>query len=185
MGKERINMDNVLDFSNKTIVSLKAPIHNRIEAKNRLTYLLHTKLDYIFKETWITPYKLHMSFKMDENKYDLQMTIDFYNDFCDILVFINPRVLTKEFYDETLETVNYINWYVKANGRFYIDGYNDIVYSTRIPCSMIEKSPDAAIKEIHGAIHYYEDVFQLLIAVATGKKSYGECKDFIDKMWNH
>ena len=177
-------MGNVLYLSNKTNSSLKAPISKRIEAKKRLTYLLHTDLNYIFEEVWITPYKLHMTFKMDDNKYDLQMTIDFYNDFVDVLAFINPTVLTDDYYEETLKTVNYINNYVKADGRFYIDECKDIVYSLRLPNSMIENTPVAAIHEIHGAIYYFEDVFQLLIAVATGKKSYDECHDFIDKMWN-
>ncbi len=178
-------MNNVLDFTNAPISSVKAPIHNRNEAKKRLTYLLHTDLNYIFEEVWITPYKLHMTFKMDDPKYDLQMTLDFYNDFVDVLAFINPTVLTAENYEKALKTVNYINHYVKAEGRFYIDEYKDIVYSLRLPNSMIENTPVAAIHEIHGAIYYFEDVFHLLIAVATGKKSYDECHDFIDKMWNH
>ena len=179
-------MSNVLYLSNKTNSSLKAPIRNRIEAKKRLTYLLHTDLNYIFDEVWITPYKLHMTFKMDDNKYDLQITLDFYNDFVDVLAFINPTVLIDDYYEETLKTVNnHINHYVKAEGRFYIDEYKDIVYSLRLPNSMIENTPVAAIHEIHGAIYYFEDVFQLLIAVATGKKSYDECHDFIAQMRNH
>lgn len=172
-------MANVINFSNAPVSSVKAPFYNRIEAKKRLTYLLHTDLNYIFTETWITPYELHLVFKMDDNKYELQMTIDFYNDYCDVLAFINPTVLTNDYYEETLKTVNHINNYVKGNGRFNIDECRDIVYSLRLPNFMIENTPVAAIYEIHGAIYYFEDVFQLLIAVATGKKPYDECRDFI------
>ena len=114
-------MPNNMNSSNPPLFLVKPPFYDRTEAKKRLTYLLHTDINYIFTETWLTPWKLHMSFKMDDRKYDLQMTIDFYDDYCDVMTFINPTALTKEYYEETLNTVNYINWYVKGAGRFYID----------------------------------------------------------------
>ena len=99
---------------------------NRIEAKKHIKELLHTDLGYIFKETNVGRHRIHLTFKMDSRTHELQMTFDFAEKYCDILTFISPRVLTDEYYDETLYTINTINTYVKAFGRFYVDDYNDI-----------------------------------------------------------
>ena len=92
-------------------------------------------------------------------------------------------MLTDEYYDETLYTINTINTYVKAFGRFYVDDYNDIAYSLRLPYTMIEERPIETIWEIQGAVKYYEDVFCILLDVAQGKKTFEDCKEFIEKMW--
>lgn len=156
---------------------------NRIEAKKRIKELLRTDLGYIYKETNVGRHKIHLTFKMDSRTHELQMTFDFAKKYCDILTFISPRVLTDEYYDETLYTINTINTYVKAFGRFYVDDYNDIAYSLRLPYTMIEKRPIETIWEIQGAVKYYEDVFCILLDVAQGKKTFEDCKEFIEKMW--
>ena len=156
---------------------------NRIEAKKRIKELLHTDLGYIFRETNVGRHRIHLTFKMDSRTHELQMTFDFAEKYCDILTFISPRVLTDEYYDETLYTINTINTYVKAFGRFYVDVYNDIAYSLRLPYTMIEERPIETIWEIQGAVKYYEDVFCILLDVAQGKKTFEDCKEFIEKMW--
>lgn len=86
---------------------------NRIEAKKRIKELLRTDLGYIYKETNVGRHKIHLTFKMDSRTHELQMTFDFAKKYCDILTFISPRVLTDEYYDETLYTINTINWKCK------------------------------------------------------------------------
>lgn len=77
---------------------------------------------------------------MDSNKYNLQATLDFQGKWIDVLVFISPTVLTigSKNYWEALQTVNYVNWYVKSTGRFYIDSYEDLAYSIRLKYDVLE-----------------------------------------------
>jgi len=82
------------------------------------------------------------------------------------------------------KTINTINWYIKANGRFYIDDYNDIAYSLRLGYELLEVMPDKFLCELEAAIQYYEDLFELIIAVCAGKKTYFECRDFISMRWD-
>ena len=156
---------------------------NRIEAKKRIKELLRTDLGYIYKETNIGMHKIHLTFKMDSRTYELQMAFFFAEKFCDVLTFISPRVLTDKYYNETLYTINFINTYIKAFGRFYVDEFYDIAYSLRLPYTMIEERPIETIWEIQGAVKYYEDVFCIILDVAQGKKTFEDCKEFIEKMW--
>lgn len=158
-------------------------MNDRIEAKKRIKKLLRTDFEYIYKEVNTGNNRIHLLFQMDSRSYSLQMQFDFSEKYCDILTFISPVVLTDEYYNETLYTINTINIYVKAFGRFYIDAHNDIVYSLRLPYSMIENRPLETLWEIQGAVKYFEDVFCILLDVAQGKRTFEDCKDFIEKMW--
>lgn len=155
----------------------------KTDAEKRIRAYLVTDFKYIYKETNVGRHKIHLTFKMDSSTYDLQMTFDFEDSYCDILTFISPRVLTAEYYDETLHTINEINTYVKAFGRFYVDEYNDVAYSLRLPYSMIENQPVHMMNEIEGAVAYFEDLFCVLLDVTQGKRSFEECKIFLQNMW--
>ena len=86
-------------------------------------------------------------------------------------------------YNEALKTVNYINWNIKSNGRFYVDTYGDLAYSLRIKYDFLGAEPHMAINEIEVAIDYYSDLFIPLLDVCLGKKIFNDAKVFIDEMW--
>ena len=157
---------------------------NKIRAKKCVEDLLHHNFRYLYKETSLGLMDTHLTFKMDSNTHELQMTLKFEENYCDVLCFISPTVLTEDYYEETLKTVNAINAYVKSCGRFYIDDYMDIAYSLRTNYDVIDIMPEYFIKEIETAIQFYEDVFCILLDVSQGKKSFEESRDFIEKMWS-
>lgn len=156
---------------------------NKIRAKKCVEELLHHNFQYLYKETSIGLMNKHLTFEMDSNTHELQMTLKFEENYCDVLCFISPTVLTESYYSETLKTVNAINAYVKSYGRFYIDDYMDIVYSLRTNYDIIDITPESFIKEIETAIQFYEDAFFILLDVAQGKRTFDECKNFIENMW--
>lgn len=43
--------------------------------------------------------------------------------------------------------------------------------------------PDMFLAELETSIQYYEDLFVLILEVSSGKKTYCECKEFIDEIW--
>jgi hypothetical protein len=112
--------------------------------------------------------------------------MEFQDDWVDILTSISPTTLKIESdeYYEVLKTVNYVNWYTKANGRFYVDTYGDLVYSLRIKYDFLDTEPRMVISEIETTIDYYADLFILLLDVCLGKKSFNDAKVFIDEMWD-
>lgn len=157
---------------------------NKLQAKTIVKKLLHNHFSYIFTEQAIDLLTLHLTFKMDSGTHSLQMSLSFQDNYCDILTFISPTVLKDESaYIDTLKTVNEINWNTKAFGRFYIDDQNDIAYSLRMNYLFLEEMPDLFLYQITTAVKYYEDLFCLIIEVASGKKSYEYCRDFLNKMW--
>ena len=156
---------------------------NSFAAKKIIKNYLRTDFGYIYKEVDVGKNKMHLLFQMDSRTHGLQMQFEFAETYCDILTFISPRVLTDEYYDETLYTINTINTYVKGFGRFYIDDCYDIAYSLRLPYTMIKERSNQTLWQIQGAVKYYEDVFCIILDVAQGKKTFEDCKDFIAKTW--
>lgn len=99
------------------------------------------------------------------------MTLRFTDKYCDVLCFISPRVLSEKYENfDVLKTINTINWCIKSSGRFYIDDYNDIVYSLRLGYDILETMPDIFLAELETSIQYYEDLFVLILEVSSGKK---------------
>lgn len=43
--------------------------------------------------------------------------------------------------------------------------------------------PNMFLTELETLIQYYEDLFILILDVSSGKKTYCECKEFINEMW--
>lgn len=156
---------------------------DNIKAEKIIRELLRTQFRYIYKETNIGPHRMHLTFKMDSRIYELQMSFDFMEKYCDVITFISPTVVTDEYVDSTIYTINAINLYVKSFGRFYLDECMDIAYAVRLPYSMIEQTPIQALSQIEAAVNFYEDLFCILLDVAQGKKTFEECKMFIDEMW--
>jgi len=147
--------------------------------------LLKKDFKYLCKEYRLNIYTLHLSFLMASQTHNLQANLDFQENWVDVLCFISPTELTvgSESYWQALQTVNYVNWYTKATGRFYIDTYGDLAYSLRINYDFLEKEPHMAIKEIETAIDYYSDLFVPFLDVCLGMKAFDDAKTFIDDMW--
>ncbi len=157
---------------------------NKLKAMRFLEDLLKHDFKYIFNKQNLSIGKWHLTFKMDRKAHELQMTLDFNNTYVDVLCFPHPKILKDENYIAALKTVNYINWIVKANGRFYIDDYSDIAYSLRLDYKILETMPHESVKEIQCAIEFYIDLFQILLQVCQGTATYEESREYVDSVWN-
>jgi len=158
---------------------------NKIEALKTVDSLLKNNFKYLYKKEKLNIFELHLSFQMDSKTHELQTSMNFEDDWLDILTFISPTAMEIESdeYNEALKTVNYINWNIKSNGRFYVDTYGDLAYSLRIKYDFLGAEPHMAINEIEVAIDYYSDLFIPLLDVCLGKKIFNDAKVFIDEMW--
>ena len=140
---------------------------------------------YLYKKEQTNLTELHYTFKMNSDLYELQAGIQFENSYADILVFISPTVLvvdSPEYY-EAIKACNYINWWTKAFGRFYVDTYGDLAYSLRLKYDFIEKNPEITIEELDVAIDYYADLFVPLLDVCLGKKNAKDIEKYVDTIW--
>lgn len=162
---------------------------NRAAAIKKIKELLKT-FKYIYKEEQTRINELHLTYKMDSNIFELQSSFLFGEHWVDILTFISPRIerlcYDNRQYIEMLKTINYINWSSKSScGRMYIDDdFGDIAISLRFTYVWLEKYPEIVIGEYESVIEYYEDLFTLVIEVASGKRDYCEAKAFINEMWD-
>lgn len=48
---------------------------------------------------------------------------------------------------------------------------------------VLKTMPDTFLNELETLIQYYEDLFVLILDVSGGKKTYCECKEFINEIW--
>lgn len=159
---------------------------HRIEAMKTVESLMKNNFKYLYKKEKLNIFELHFTFQMDSKTHELQMSMDFQDTWVDILTFISPTALKvgSDEYHEVLRTVNYVNWFTKAYGHFYVDTYGDIAYSLRIKYDFLDVVPQMAIREIEAAVDYYSDLFILLLDICLGKKSFEDAKVFIDEMWS-
>lgn len=159
---------------------------NWMSAKNFIEDILKNKFKYLYMRKNLNISTIHLTFKMDSKSHNLQMSLRFEKKWCDILCFISPTVLTEDSkaYWQVLQTVNFLNWYIKSWGRFYIDDYNDLAYSLRLDYNVLEIMPDECAKEIEAAVDYYADLFNSFLKLCEGEESYNNIKDLIKNMWN-
>lgn len=157
----------------------------KARAMTLIEQVLNKNFKYLYKKQNIDTNSWHLTFLMDSNTHNLQMSFKFYEEWCDILCFISPTVLNSlnDSYWETLQIVNYINWNIKSWGRFYIDSYGDLAYSLRIKYRVLRDMPEECFKEIECALDYYVDLFKPLLNVCQGKVSFEEAKLYIDNLW--
>ena len=159
----------------------------RAKAMRIMQEQLEKNFKYLYEPAKTQINELHLCFKMDSQKYELQTSMMFKPNWVDILTFISPTAVKVEsaVYMEVLKTVNYINWASKSTtGRMYLDDFGDIAYSLRFTYDWLDKYPEIVIREYESAIQYYEDLFTLLLEVAENKKTFEEARDFIEQMWN-
>ena len=97
---------------------------------------------YIYKKNILNINFWHCTFDMGSGLPEIQMSIQFCDTYVDILSFPHPVIVNESNYDNLLNTINYINWSIKINGRFYIDHYNDIAYSLRLKYETMERMPE-------------------------------------------
>lgn len=158
---------------------------NWLNAKSNIEKNLKNNFKYLYTRSIIDIRTIHLTFKLDSKSYNLQMSFRFEEKWCDILCFISPTFLMKDrkSYWQVLQTVNYINWHIKSWGRFYIDDYNDLVYSLRLDYNVLEMMPSECTKEIETTVDYYSDLFILFLKLFEGKDDYNNIKLFVANMW--
>lgn len=140
---------------------------------------------YMYKENRLHIHHIHLTFEMDSDRYNLQANLDFQDKWLDVLVFISPSIQRMaENYWESLQTINYVNWYVKSGGRFYIDSYGDLAYSVRLKYDFLVKEPSMVLREIESAVDYYADLFIVFVNVCEGRATFEETKQVIDDLYN-
>ena len=151
----------------------------------RFFHRLKKNFKYLCKKEQANLTELHYTFQMDSNMYELQASIQFEDGFADVLVFISPTVLEVESteYYEAIKACNFLNWWTKAFGRFYVDIYGDLAYSLRLKYDFIEKNPELTIEEIEVAIDYYADLFVPLLDVCLGKKNAKDIEKYVYAIW--
>lgn len=157
----------------------------KIKMMKKVDSLIKTDFKYLYKKDQANLTELHYTFKMDSLTHELQASIQFEDSFADVLVFISPTSLvvdSPEYY-EAIKSCNFINWWTKAFGRFYVDTYGDLAYSIRLSYDLINRVPDIAVKEIEVAIDYYADLFIPLLDVCLGKKVAKDIEKYVDVIW--
>lgn len=132
---------------------------NKVKAKTVMDHLLRDDSKYIFSKKCLSIETWHLAFGVNYPLHELQMTLVFKDRYVDILCFPDPIILKPEYNIVALKMVNYINWNVKVNGRFYVDDYCDIAYSMRIDYNTLDLIPHECAKEIECAVENYIDVF--------------------------
>ena len=124
------------------------------------------------------------SFHFPEPLNELQLTVSFYNTYCDILIFPHPVIIEKENIISAVRFINHVNSYVKSNGRFYIDEkYLDVAYSSRIFYDYIEAFPEAYINFIINAMTYFKDISIFLFGVCQGEMTIEEACEGLNNIW--
>ena len=160
---------------------------NRAKAMDTMQRMLDKNFNYLYTPAKTQINEMHLCFRMDSKKYELQSSMLFEENWVDILTFISPTAVIVESaeYAEVLKIINFINWASKSTtGRMYLDDVGDIAYSLRFTYEWLDKYPEIVIHEYEAAIQYYEDLFTLLLEIAEGKQDYNEAKSFIEMMWN-
>ena len=157
----------------------------RNQAMLQINQMLKKDFKYLYNRQNIDIHAFRLTFIMDSKSNNLQMTFNFREKCCDILCFISPTVLSpnSDNYRNALQVVNYINWYIKSWGRYYIDTNGDLAYSLRLDYDVLEKMPNKCAREIECVINYYADLFIPLLNICQGKSTFENAKEFIDNMW--
>lgn len=158
---------------------------NRAKAMQSVEELMKNNFKYLCNRGNYNINTIHLTFQMDCNSHNLQMTLQFEENWCDVLCFISPTVIEigTESHLQALQIVNYINWNVKAWGRYYIDEFGDIAYSLRLHYNVLEKMPQECAKEIESAVDYYVDLFVPILNLCKDAVSFADTKRKIDETW--
>lgn len=159
---------------------------NRTKAMQIINDALNNDFKYFFKKQIMNINTQHLSFLMNSRDYNLQMTLEYKEQWCDVLCFISPTVLEygSEAYFEAIKVANYLNWNIKSCGRFYVDTYGDFAYSLRIEYDLLESNTQFCINELETAVDYYSDVFTPVLKVMQGKEIFPWFKEYVDAIWN-
>lgn len=155
----------------------------RAPAMKIIQAYLKDDFKYLYVENRTQIDEIHMTFQMDSPSYNLQGNLHFQENWLDVLIFISPRPVKVETYGDVLQTVNYVNWYVKAAGRFYIDTYGDLAYSVRLKYEYLQNASLQIAQEIEAAVDYYVDLFPIFIQVCEGEITYKEAMEEIDRLY--
>ncbi|WP_414047660.1 hypothetical protein ACMGE7_01930 [Macrococcus equi] len=112
----------------------------------------------------------------------IQANIQFREQYLDLLMFPTPTIVTDEKSVNIKLFLNYVNRIMKSFGKFYLDEYNDIAYSLRIPYDVFENNKEKMMDELISIpLSFYTDIHQLLLrilldlmSVEQAEKKYNE-----------
>ncbi|MFC6292262.1 hypothetical protein BHU61_00415 [Macrococcus epidermidis] len=105
-------------------------------------------------------------YEINPNFVKIQTNIQFHEKYLDLLMFPTPCIVTDEKVEDIKLFLNYVNRIIKSFGRFYLDEYNDIAYSLRIPYDFFNNNKERMMNElIDTPISFYMDINQILVAI--------------------
>lgn len=121
---------------------------------------------------------------------EVQVSIEFLNDWIDVLAFPHPRIIEKDCVVATVRFINCLNNFVKlqnTNGRFYVDEHDlDVAYSARINYRYLEFFPKEAVDHgVLGCLRFVADIAIPLYQVGHGEMTYEEGRQYISDLWRN
>jgi len=131
----------------------------------------------------------NLSFLVGAPLGEIQVTLDFREEWIDVLAFPHPRIVDEDCVLEIVRFVNCLNGYVKlqdTNGRFYVDETDlDVAYSARLSYRYLELLPQEAVSHgVLGFLGFVADAAVPLYSVGQGEMTLEEGIQFMVEMWN-
>lgn len=98
----------------------------------------------------------HLTFCVGAPLGEIQLTLEFQDEYVDVLAFPHPRIIDEKCALDMVRFVNWLNGNVKlhgSNGRFYVDENDlDVAYSARLSYKYLELLPQEAVS--HGVLGF-------------------------------
>ena len=172
---------------------------NKLQAKTMLYFELRRQAGHHFsfvclEEGDITPTSIkadmwNLSFPVGAPLGEMQVTLDFYKEWVDVLAFPHPQIIDEDCIIEMVRFVNCLNGYVKlqnTNGRFYVNENDlDVAYSARLNYRYLELLPQEAVSHsILGFLGFVVDVGVPLHLVGKGEMTAEDGCQYIANLWN-
>lgn len=128
----------------------------------------------------------NLSFPVGAPLGEIQITVEFNEDWIDVLAFPHPCILNKDHVPEMLRFVNCLNGYIKlqrTNGRFYVDGL-DVAYNARLSYQYLELLPKEAVSRgVLGFLGFVADAAVPLYQVGQGEMTAAEGCQYMADRW--
>lgn len=130
----------------------------------------------------------NISFAVGAPLGEIQITVEFNEDWIDILAFPHPRIIDEGHVLEMMRFVNCLNGYIKlqrTHGRFFVDENDlDVAYNARLSYEYLELMPQEAVSHgVLGFLGFVADAAVPLYQVGHGKMTAAEGCQYMVERW--